>query len=188
MKIVIKRTDGGVSIMTAVMDLDLDLDLAARIEQWKSSNPGLYVSHREMPDDAIPADRTFRDAWTDTTSGLVIDIDLSRAKAAKIASFNGPFEIAAAQIKAGYPSSEVESWPIQEKEALAWDANNAELTPYIDSLASARGIPRDQYLIKTIAKVNAFRAASAAIIGKRQRLEDAAKAAATLDALRAIVW
>ena len=33
-----------------------------------------------MPDDAIPEDRTFRDAWADTTPELVIDIDMVKAR------------------------------------------------------------------------------------------------------------
>lgn len=184
MPIVIKKSTGGVAIMRLLHGADE----ATCINQFKQQHPGLYVSHREMPDDAIPADRNFRDAWEDVTPEPVIDIDLTKAKAVKIASFNEPFEVAAEQMKAGYPPSEIDSWPIQEKEALAWSADPSVLTPYIDSLAAARSIPRDHYLSKTVTKVNAFRAASAAIIGKRQRLEDQVKAAITLDQIRAINW
>lgn len=184
MAIVIKLADGSVAIMTVIGDADV----GECIEKWKGINPGAYVSHREIPDDAIPTDRSFRPAWTDVTPEPVIDIDLERAKAVKIASLAEPFETAAAQLKAGYPLSEVDSWPIQEKEALAWSADSAAATPYIDSLAAARNIPRDLYLAKTLSKVNAFRTASAAIIGKRQRLEDQIKAAATVDELASIAW
>ncbi|MFA7278643.1 MAG: hypothetical protein WC100_00945 [Sterolibacterium sp.] len=75
MKIVIKKTSGGVSIMTLVGDADP----AECIAKWSDANPGEYVSHREMPDDAIPVDRTFRNAWTDTTPEPMIDIDPVRA-------------------------------------------------------------------------------------------------------------
>lgn len=184
MAIVIKKASGGIAVMRLLNNGDIETCIA----QWKAVNPGEYVSHREIPDAAIPTDRTFRNAWADTTPAQVVDIDLAKAKAAKIASFNEPFELAAAQMKAGYPPSEIDSWPIQEKEALAWSADPATPTPYIDSLAAARNIPRDLYLQKTVSKVNAFRAASSAIIGKRQRLEDAVKAATTLDQIRAINW
>ena len=75
MKIVIKLASGGVAIMTLVNDADE----AEAIEKWKLANPEKYVSHRQMPDSAIPTDRTFREAWTDTTPELVIDIDMAKA-------------------------------------------------------------------------------------------------------------
>jgi len=74
MKIVIKTTNG-VSIMTLVNDADE----AEAIEKWKLVNPEQYVSHRQMPDSAIPTDRTFREAWSDTTPELTIDIDMAKA-------------------------------------------------------------------------------------------------------------
>jgi hypothetical protein len=75
MKTVIKLASGGVAIMTLVNDAD---EVEA-IEKWKAVNPGAYVSHRQMPDSAIPADRTFRDAWADITPELTIDIDMAKA-------------------------------------------------------------------------------------------------------------
>ena len=50
------------------------------IEAWKASAPGEYVSHRVMPSSAIPKDRTFRAAWSDTTRKLVIDHDMEKAR------------------------------------------------------------------------------------------------------------
>jgi hypothetical protein len=76
MKIVIKKAGGGVAIMTVVGDADV----AECLEKFKAVNPGMYVSHREMPDEAIPADRTFRDAWDDVTPEAVIDIDMEAAR------------------------------------------------------------------------------------------------------------
>lgn len=76
MKIVIQCVDGSVQIMTLVADADFN----TAIGKWKAAHPSKYLSHREMPDDAIPEDRTFRDAWTDTTSELTIDIDMAKAR------------------------------------------------------------------------------------------------------------
>ena len=75
MKIVIKTT-GGIHILTLVGDADLN-DV---LQKWKNFNVGKYVSHREMPDDVIPTDRTFRDAWADTTPELAIDVDMAKAR------------------------------------------------------------------------------------------------------------
>ena len=76
MKTVIKFTSGGVGIMTLVAGANE----AQVIEQWKLANPGKYISHRAMPDDVIATDRTFRDAWADTTPEVCIDIDMAKAR------------------------------------------------------------------------------------------------------------
>ena len=76
MKIVIKTTDG-VQIMTLVGDSDV----GEALSKWGDLHPNKYISHREMPDDAIPTDRTFRDAWADTTPELTIDVDMAKARA-----------------------------------------------------------------------------------------------------------
>ena len=55
-------------------------DEAEAIEKWKLAHPDAYISHRSMPDDVIPSDRTFRNAWADTTSELTIDIDMAKAR------------------------------------------------------------------------------------------------------------
>lgn len=77
MPIVIKRADGGVSIMVLIEGQDIEAEVA----KWQESAPGEYVSHREMPDDAIPTDRTFRAAWKDKTKKAVIDVDMDECKA-----------------------------------------------------------------------------------------------------------
>jgi len=76
MKTVIKCADDRVQIMTLVAGADE----AESLEKWKLLNPDAYVSHRQMPDSAIPTDREFREAWTDTTPELVIDIDMPKAR------------------------------------------------------------------------------------------------------------
>jgi hypothetical protein len=75
MKIVIKTHDG-VQIMTLVNDGDL----TDCLNKWAAMYPNQYISHREMPDEAIPTDRTFRNAWADITPELTIDIDMAKAR------------------------------------------------------------------------------------------------------------
>lgn len=62
--------------MTLVAGANLD----EAIGKWKQVHPNKYLSHREMPDDVIPTDRTFRDAWADITPELTIDIDMDKAR------------------------------------------------------------------------------------------------------------
>jgi len=76
MKTVIKCVDGSVQIMTLVAGIDFHTVFG----KWKAAHPGKYLSHREMPDNAIPTDRTFRAAWADTTPELTIDVDMAKAR------------------------------------------------------------------------------------------------------------
>jgi len=82
MKTIIKCTDGSVAVMTLVAGADE----AEALKKWKLVNPDTYVSHRQMPDSAIPADRTFRNAWADTTPELTIDVDMVKARAIHLES------------------------------------------------------------------------------------------------------
>lgn len=90
----------------------------------------------------------------------------------KLASINASCESEIAAISAGYPASEVLSWPKQEAEARAWTADNQAVTPLLDSLAAARGISKAELASRVIAKADLFAQLSGAIIGKRQALED----------------
>jgi multidrug efflux pump subunit AcrB len=75
MKVVITTTEG-----VQIMSLVQDSNLSDALNKWASLHPNKYISHREMPDEAIPLDRTFRDAWVDTTPELTIDIDMDKAR------------------------------------------------------------------------------------------------------------
>lgn len=100
---------------------------------------------------------------------------------------NAAYEAAIAALTADYPPSEIATWERQRAEALAWHADPATPTPWIDIAASARGIERTEYLARTYAKAVAFAQASAYLTGLRQRYDDAIRAAATPEQLQAIV-
>lgn len=74
MPIAITRTDGGVSIMRP----HEGTDIAAEIEKWKELHTGEYVLHQELPESAIPSDRTFRDAWK--AGNGVVEHDMAKAR------------------------------------------------------------------------------------------------------------
>lgn len=97
---------------------------------------------------------------------------LQSAISTKLANINASCEAEIAAISAGYPASEVLSWPKQEDEARAWTADNQAVTPLLDSLAAARGISKAELASRVIAKADLFAQLSGAIIGKRQGLED----------------
>ncbi|WP_368641781.1 hypothetical protein ABRZ08_13250 [Castellaniella ginsengisoli] len=113
---------------------------------------------------------------------------LAEAQNAQLGLINAAFGQAAQALTAGYPEAERLTWPIQQAEALAWAADNAAPTPYLDGLADARGITPAEMCTLTLAQVQAFQQASQQLVGTRQRLRDEINAAATVADVRAVVW
>ena len=74
MRVIIQRTDGGVSVMQLVGEADID----AEIEKWKELHVGEYVSHHQIDGSDLPADRTFRGAWRSDGKSLKIDMPAAR--------------------------------------------------------------------------------------------------------------
>jgi len=101
---------------------------------------------------------------------------------------NGAFDAAMNTLIGSYPEREISSWPQQEKEARAYLADPAAVTPLLDALSTARGVTKDALAQKIVAKADAFAAAAGALIGKRQALEDKINAATTIEELEAIKW
>lgn len=127
-------------------------------------------------------------AWLHADEPPAPEPTLEEAQAAQLLVINASFETAAQALTAGYPEAERLTWPIQQSEALAWAADNAAATPYLDGLAAARGITPEDMRALTLAQVQAFQAASQQLVGTRQRLRDEINAAATVAAVRAVVW
>jgi len=100
---------------------------------------------------------------------------------------NAAFEQAMSALTADYPPSEINSWERQRAEALSWDADPQAPTPWIDVAAQTREVERNVYLARTLAKVNLFADASAFLVGRRQAIDDAIRAATTSAELEAIV-
>ncbi len=90
---------------------------------------------------------------------------------------NAAYENAISQMTHEYPPSEIQTWERQREEAVAWGVDPLSATPWIDSAAAARGVPREIYLSRTLAKITAFAMASAWHTGRRQGIEDQIRAA-----------
>ena len=86
----------------------------------------------------------------------------------------------------GYPQTEIESFYRQEKEALAWQANNKEDTPMLKQIARIRNIPFEVLVQKVIEKSEQFALAVGVIIGQRQAFEDRLLALKTMEELTAL--
>lgn len=86
----------------------------------------------------------------------------------------------------GYPQTEIESFYRQEKEALAWKADNKVDTPMLKQIARVRGVPFDVLVEKIIEKASQFAVAIGLIIGQRQAFEDRLLATKTLEELTSL--
>ncbi|MBV2182343.1 MAG: hypothetical protein KUL86_14080 [Castellaniella sp.] len=127
-------------------------------------------------------------AWLYAEEPPAPEPTLEEAQAAQLVLINASFEQAAQALTAGYPEAERLTWTIQQSEALAWAADNAVATPYLDGLAAARGITPADMRQLTLAQVQAFQAASQGLVGKRQKLRDQILAAETVATVLAVVW
>lgn len=87
---------------------------------------------------------------------------------------------------ADYPQTEIESFYRQEKEALAWQADNKVETPMLKQIARVRGVPFEILVEKVIEKASQFAVAIGVIIGQRQAFEDRLLATNTLEEITAL--
>lgn len=86
----------------------------------------------------------------------------------------------------GYPQTEIESFYRQEKEALAWQADNKVDTPMLKQIARVRGVPFEVLVEKVIEKASQLAVAIGVIIGQRQAFEDRLLALKTMEELTAL--
>ena len=121
------------------------------------------------------------------TAGQLSAEQFESAYLSKVSANNTAFEAAMSALTADYPASEVQSWERQRAEALDWEVDSRNLTPWIDIAAQARGIDRVEYLQRTVAKVHKFAAASAYLVGRRQAIDDAIRASESVTQIESIV-
>lgn len=113
---------------------------------------------------------------------------LAELKTAKKSEITQIFNATMQQVVGGTPSYEINSWSEQKAEALAFSANALSVTPLIDSMATARGVPKATLAARIIAKAVFFAGISGQLIGKRQGLEESIDAATSKTALASIIW
>ncbi len=100
------------------------------------------------------------------------DAKLEAVKAAQRTEINAACDIAVASLAASYPECEVQSWPQQVKEAEAMAADPQAQAPLLAAIAEARSLPLAELASRVLGKMNAYAAASGALIGRRQAAED----------------
>lgn len=102
------------------------------------------------------------------------------------ASINQQFAIETAAIKDGVVQEEIDTFATQEKEALAYQADNTADVPLISGLAAVRGLTVAELAARVLGHAAAYKAAMAQVMGKKHLLEDQVAAALTIEDLEAI--
>ena len=155
----------------------------ARESRYPTAVPEFFGTCPDDSDIDVPG---VMGEYVEVDWSAMLDEELTARRALATAFNNAAYESAIAQMTAGYPPAEIQTWERQRAEAIAWEADQGASTPWIDLAASARGLDRGEFLARTLAKVNAFAQASAWLTGRRQGIDDAIRAASTLAALSAI--
>lgn len=109
---------------------------------------------------------------------------LDDAKRNRIAAIRDHFEAVVAGIKADAAPYELDSWPIQRAEYVAWLMDPASPTPYVSGLAAGRGITLQDLMGKIGTKV----AGISTIQGTQHRLEKLVEAATSIAEVEAVTW
>jgi hypothetical protein len=108
--------------------------------------------------------------------------NLAGAKGFKLKQIRDRFNAIIAGIKADAAPYELETWDIQRAEYMAFLANAEAPTPYVEGLATARGISKAELMAKIGSKITGL----ATVQGTQHSLEKAVEAAATLAEVNAI--
>lgn len=117
---------------------------------------------------------------------------LTEMKAIKLIEINKDYESAILKVQKDFiPQSEMLSFETQEKESLAYKNSkykDTRLCPFMQAIATARGMDLRTLCDKALEKATLYRQASGALIGKRQCLQDRIELVKRLEDLNLITW
>lgn len=117
---------------------------------------------------------------------------LTELKALKLTEINNAYENAILAVQREYiPQTEMLSFETQERESKSYKDSgytDASLCPFMQSIATTRGVDLKTLCDKALEKATLYRQASGMLIGKRQGLQDRIEQVATKEELENILW
>lgn len=102
-----------------------------------------------------------------------IDIVAERAKAISQSAIDDVYNLQIKSIVGNIPQSEIDTWPKQESQALAYTADNTVTVPFIQNLATARGLTLPLMAEKILVKAALYEDLSSKALGQKHAAEDA---------------
>jgi len=115
------------------------------------------------------------------------DAVLAEIKKDKLAEVLAASDAAMAALSSRYSGHEKLSWPKQEQEAKALQADPDATAPLLRGIATNRGITIEELQARVLANVEAFEAAAGDILGTQQKYEDEIAAATTVEEVQRII-
>ena len=117
---------------------------------------------------------------------------LTELKAIKLIEINNAYETAVLSVQREHiPQTEMLSFETQERESKAYKDSgytDTSLCPFMQSIATARGVDLKALCDKALEKATLYRQASGMLIGKRQGLQDRIEQVKTKEDLESISW
>ena len=117
---------------------------------------------------------------------------LTELKAIKLLEINNAYETAILSVQREHiPQTEMLSFETQERESKAYKDSgytDTSLCPFMQSIATARGVDLKALCDKALEKATLYRQASGMLIGKRQGLQDRIEQIQTKEDLESISW
>lgn len=114
--------------------------------------------------------------WTgqvDNIDGLPVPVfepvPLAEIAAKKAREIGVDFEATCNAIRSGYTSDEIQSWPQQQAQAEAYNADPGASVPLLAAMAEARGASVSDLVSRILANAAAYSAAYGQALGMRQR-------------------
>jgi hypothetical protein len=113
---------------------------------------------------------------------------LAEIKAIQTARINDSASMAFSAITSAYPRDEIETWPNQLWDALAYQKNPLDNLVILPQIAASAGITVAELAARVLTLAAQFNDTSGAIIGKRKAKHKAIELALTVAEVEAIVW
>jgi hypothetical protein len=174
MKLTIIKDDNVVGVNGVFREVDLsELESGIRAVQWDGSAGHIefeYGTNEDISD--IDEFQPFIDLWTSAAPPPAPEPTAAERIAAAHARINSNYQDAVNALTAGYPDTEIASWPKQETEARAYIEDSAAAAPWLRSAAASRGITVDELAGLVVANADALAPLHGALTGKRQKLRD----------------
>lgn len=196
MKLTIIRDDNIVGVDGEFRQVNLDsvplTELGIRAVQWDGTNG--HIEYDDTSNDTLTDINLFQDCinlWTAAAPPPPPEITPAQMIAEAHDRINRSYEMAVNNITAGYPTTEIASWPKQESEARAYVADPQSVTPWLVGAADARGISVSELATLVIGNADALAPLHGALTGKRQKLRDQIDALGinpSQEALDQIIW
>lgn len=140
---------------------------------------GTYIKTWNHPNYAEP---------TQAQLESITDFDIAVYQQNKIAEINSYANDELLNLIRSYPELEINTWPQQYSESLAFNSNNSSPTPMLSAISKACGQSVEELVKEVLKKAELYEKASGKIIGKRILLADQVYSSSTSSEIQSIKW